>query len=83
MTCVGIIILLCFSCKSDFLEVKPNKALLVPTTLSDFNSILDNNASMNKGVYGTIVASDDLIATDASFNSASLTIKSADRKSVV
>lgn len=75
--CISIIILFVTSCKKDFLEVKPNKALLVPTTLSDFDALLDNNASMNRSVYGPMVASDDLIAPDAAYNSASLTIKNA------
>ncbi|MBC7616977.1 MAG: RagB/SusD family nutrient uptake outer membrane protein [Pedobacter sp.] len=74
---IGIILILITSCKKDFLEVKPNKALLVPTTLSDFDALLDNNASMNRSVYGPIVASDDLVAPDAAFNNASFTIKSA------
>lgn len=74
---IGIILSLLSACKRDFLEVKPNKALLVPTTLSDFDAILDNNASMNRIAYGPIVASDDLVAPDASFNSASFTIKNA------
>ncbi len=74
---IGIILLLLTSCKEDFLEVKPNKALLIPTTLSDFDAILDNNASMNRIAYGPIIASDDMVASDASFNSASLTVKNA------
>ena len=76
---LGICFILIFliSCKKDFLEIKPNKALLVPTTLSDFDALLDNNAVMNKSTYLPIVASDDLVVPDVAFNSISFTLKSA------
>ena len=72
---VCIFILTLASCKNDFLEVKPNKALLVPTSLSDFDALLDNNGIMNRGNFLAIVGSDDLSVTDAAFNSASFTLK--------
>jgi tetratricopeptide (TPR) repeat protein len=44
---IGIImlpvILLQVSCKKDFLDAKPNVALIVPSTVADYQSILDNN----------------------------------------
>jgi tetratricopeptide (TPR) repeat protein len=36
-----------FSCKKDWIEVKSNKALDVPTTVSDFQALLDNSQYMN------------------------------------
>lgn len=42
----GALILL-QGCQKEFLDKKPNKALLVPVTLSDFQSLLDNLAVMN------------------------------------
>ncbi len=70
-----IVILLLTSCKKDFLEVKPNKALLVPKTLSDFDALLDNNSVMNRSTYLTIVGSDDILVSDAAINAVSFTLK--------
>lgn len=49
-----------FSCnKGEFLNEKPNTSLLVPTSLSDFQKLLDNSDNMNiSGLLG-IVGSDD------------------------
>jgi starch-binding outer membrane protein, SusD/RagB family len=48
------------SCQKDFLEKKPNKSLLVPTTFSDFQAILDNSNTMNYAPGMNILAADDL-----------------------
>jgi hypothetical protein len=44
---IGAILLLIvsmqFSCKRDFLNAKPNLALVVPNTIADYQAILDNN----------------------------------------
>lgn len=50
------------SCGKDFLDEKPNKALLVPTTLGNFQSLLDNQL-LNKLPGLNIIASNDLIHT--------------------
>lgn len=36
------------SCKETFLEEKPNKAILVPTTIQDAQALMDNTAVMNQ-----------------------------------
>lgn len=41
------LILLQLSCKKDFLDAKPNVALIVPSTVADYQSILDNNTLSN------------------------------------
>jgi hypothetical protein len=50
---VGIfIIALCcinLSCKKGFLDERPNKALVVPTTIKDFQALLDETNTMNSG----------------------------------
>jgi hypothetical protein len=55
------------ACKKNFLEVKPDKALLVPVTLSDFRALLDNNTIFNKTPGLTGIADGDTYATDASW----------------
>lgn len=59
-----IIITLSFStllsCKKDFLEKRPDKALTVPSTLADFRALLDNAGSvMNFDIGITTIGSDD------------------------
>ena len=38
--CIGYLFI---SCKREWLDAKPNKALVVPTTIKDYQAILDNN----------------------------------------
>ena len=40
-------VLLQISCKKDWLNAKPNKALVVPGTIADYQAILDNNTGNN------------------------------------
>ena len=47
------------SCQKEFLDKKPDKSLLVPTTLSDFQALLDNSNTMNSTPGMGIIASDD------------------------
>ena len=48
-TCGGImlslLVLTQFSCKKNFLDAKPNLALVVPSTIADYQAILDNNSA--------------------------------------
>ncbi len=45
---LGVITLLAlFSCKKDWLDEKPNKALVIPSTLQDCQILLDNNQRLN------------------------------------
>lgn len=67
---------LLISCDRDFLNKKPNQAHVVPTTLSDFEAILDDDLQMNgsgnsgRGPVPGLgeAASDDYYLTDASFS---------------
>jgi tetratricopeptide (TPR) repeat protein len=52
-------LLLCVSCRKDWLDAKPNKALVVPTNISDYQSLLDNVTQMNSNSPGLSVVSDD------------------------
>ena len=51
-------------CGKDFLEKKPNKALLVPTTLNDFQALLDNNIIFNVSPALNIIAGDEYTVTN-------------------
>lgn len=42
-----VISLLLVSCQSDFLDIKPDKSLVIPSTLNDFQSLMDNPNVMN------------------------------------
>jgi hypothetical protein len=64
------LVLLCLllGCKDDFLNVKPDKALLVPVTLEDFRALLDNsNTIMNYVPALMVLAGDDFKVADNGF----------------
>jgi hypothetical protein len=42
------------SCKKEWLEVKPNNALVVPTKVQDFQALLDNSLLMNQNQSGNL-----------------------------
>lgn len=64
-----------YSCKKEYLDKKPDKALLVPTTLSDFQALLDNYNQLNKTPFLTEVSSDDYYTTPDGLTSYSPTFK--------
>jgi hypothetical protein len=57
------------ACKKDFLDVRPNKSLLVPTTLADLRLLLDNNLVFNIRPNLTSLADGNYYTTDAGYNS--------------
>lgn len=59
--------LLC-SCQKGFLDVKPQKSLLVPETTADFYALLDNTLIFNNTPGLTVEADGDLYTTDAGYN---------------
>lgn len=62
-----ILIIALSSCQEDFLAIKPAKALLVPTTLTDFQALLDDAATMNTTPSVNWVATDDFVTTDVAW----------------
>jgi hypothetical protein len=66
-------ILLCVSCKKDWLDKKPDVKLVVPTSLTDFQGLLDDNRgqslafNFNNCVQGEI-GSDNYYLTPAAFD---------------
>ncbi len=55
--------------KAEFLDEKPSTNLLVPTTLTDFQALLDNTNVMNFTGGLAQLASDDYTVTDAGYQS--------------
>jgi hypothetical protein len=54
------------SCNKEFLEEKPSQSLVVPSSLKDFQSLLDNSDVVFNGGYAGLgeVASDNFYVTD-------------------
>jgi len=73
-----VILLLCMmlgsACKKDWLDAKPNKALVVPSTIADYQALLDDNrigqAPLNYNLPSlSMVGDGDYYITDAEYNS--------------
>lgn len=71
---IGVVLL---GCKKEFLDIKPDKTLVVPHTLQDMQALLDNTTVMNSITpYLGECSSDDYYLTTTSWQS----IASADAK---
>lgn len=57
--CLLVLICLQFSCKKGWLDAKPTKSLVVPTTVADYQALLDYTDQMNVNQPGLGVVSDD------------------------
>jgi tetratricopeptide (TPR) repeat protein len=56
-------------CKKDFLDQRPNKALLVPTTVNDMRALLDNTSVFNFSPGLPFISDGDFYATETGYNS--------------
>lgn len=66
LICIVSLSTLLFSCGDEFLDKKPDKSLVIPTTLDDFQALLDNaDRVMNVAPMIGMIASDDAFTTDA------------------
>ncbi|MEJ2901678.1 RagB/SusD family nutrient uptake outer membrane protein [Pedobacter panaciterrae] len=66
-----ITIITFYSCKKDFLNEKPSSSIVQPTTLDEFQSLLDNSNTNNVSTGLGILASDDYVYySDAIWQSA-------------
>lgn len=72
-----VIIIVLASCKKDFLDKRPDKALLVPATLHDFQAILDNIEVMNIAPYLPEISTDDVQTNDDGFAGADPVIQNS------
>ncbi|WP_286863378.1 MULTISPECIES: RagB/SusD family nutrient uptake outer membrane protein [Sphingobacterium] len=66
ITCTLVcIVIFMGSCSDSFLDMEPNKKIVVPSTLEDVRSLLNNNSRMNMNYTGTQeVITDDYFLTD-------------------
>ena len=62
-----MMLLLCLGACSDFLDAKPDKALLVPTTLNDMELLFNDDGRMNVTQGLGILSDDDHIITDVAW----------------
>lgn len=65
------------SCKNDFLDVRPSKSLLVPSTLTDIQALLDNIPVMNNVTALNMLAADEFAITDTGLDRATANVRTA------
>ena len=65
-----VIIGISFSCNSSFLDIQFNKKLVIPKTLADYQSLLDNSTTMNsnRSFYLGLVSADEFYTSDVLYN---------------
>lgn len=63
------------ACNKKYLEKKPDKALVVPTTLQDFQALMDHEQFMNVTPALPVISSDDFYIDDRGWNSFSSEIE--------
>lgn len=68
---LGLISIFLVSCEKDFLEIKPDKALLIPKSLKDFQTLLDHEQVMNLVPALGVISGDEFYVTDALYTSMS------------
>ena len=64
------------SCKK-YLDAKPDKSLVVPSTLNDLQAILDNSSTMNEGPSYGIASSDNYFLADDDYSTLTDDVKNA------
>jgi len=75
---VAVLSCISLSCEKDFLDKKPDSALLVPESLEDLQALLDNsNSVMNYAPYLSAFSTDDFYITDNGFTSAQFDVRNS------
>lgn len=75
---ITVLLSVCISCKkSDFLNKKPSSDITEPTTLTDFQLLLDNTAVMNSTGGLAQVSADDHIVSYSNYQAATATERNA------
>lgn len=64
-----LIVVLASSCDKEFLDKKPDKAILIPKSLIELQALLDNHQVMNRTPGLGYLGTDDFHTTDAGYNS--------------
>lgn len=69
-----LFIVLLYSCKKSFLDAKPSSSLVAPSTLADYQAMLENVDILNRATPGLLqMASDDYVfVSDAAWDETSL-----------
>lgn len=77
-----LFIVLIYSCKKGFLDAKPSSSLVTPSTLADYQALLENVDVLNRATPGLLqMASDDYVfVSDAAWDETSL---NAERNSYI
>jgi tetratricopeptide (TPR) repeat protein len=66
------------SCKNEWLDIKPDKSLVVPESISDYKALLENTSLMNTSLPGLGTVSDDnYYLTPTSYKALTLQERSA------
>lgn len=70
---MGLIVLNLYSCGKEFLDIKSDKKIVIPTTISDAAAILENSSVMNEGRTPNLpdISSDDYEVPSNTFASLS------------
>lgn len=55
-------------CRKDFLDAKPNKDIVVPTTVKDIQAMLDHYDNLNKNPGAAFIGSDDYFTIESEWN---------------
>lgn len=67
-----LIAITAIACKKNWLDGKPNKSLVVPSTVSDYQALLDNTSTMNTQLPTlSMVGDGDYYISDTKFNALS------------
>ncbi|TXE01854.1 RagB/SusD family nutrient uptake outer membrane protein [Algoriphagus aquimarinus] len=72
ITLLTSLVMMSFACEG-FLDERPNKKILIPTTIDDIRAMLDNSSEMNIVPAFGQLGSDDLVISDAGWASLSTT----------
>jgi len=67
--CLAILVVLSSGCKKDFLDAKPSSAILEPTTLDDFQGLLENISAFNSPTLPTMSADEYDFTSYATYQS--------------
>lgn len=61
---IAVLILFSAGCQDEFLEKKPDKSLVIPSTLEDFQAVMDNSTVMNNEPALGLLGSDEFYLTE-------------------
>lgn len=65
------------ACQKDFLKERTNQSLIVPTTVTDLQGLLDNNTIMNSSPFLPVVSGDEYYVSNAYYQTAAAILKNA------